>query len=130
MSRFDKEHEAEWRRAAERDAAMFVVGATVYRVKYDRIQAGIVRAVGRCNDPDAGIQEGGSRPYYGAGFLNAPGCNEEWVAQTYARYFFATEAEARRALERELEVRIEDKRRDVRRLEALLASVRAGSQTP
>lgn len=123
MSRFDKEHEAAWRRAEERDAEMFVVGATVYRPKYDRIQTGIVRTAGRCNHPAYGPSEGGRLPYYAATFLNAPGCNEEWVAQTFSEHFFATEAEAKRKLARDIESRIEDKRRDILRLEALLASV-------
>lgn len=127
MSRFDKEHEAAWKRQTEREAEAFVVGATVYRPKYDRIQTGIVRVVGRYDRPDGERVEGGRYPCYQATFVNAPGCNPEWVAQTFSYHFFATEAEARRKLARDLENRIEDKQRDLRRLEALLAVVRAGS---
>jgi hypothetical protein len=126
MSRFDTEHEAAWKRQAEREAEAFVVGATVYRPKYDRIQAGTVRTAGRCNNPDGGCVEDGRFPYYAASFLNAPGCNPEWVTQTFSYHFFATEAEARGKLVRDIENRIKDEQIQLRRLEALLASVRAG----
>ena len=43
MSRFDAEHERQWAEAAACDARDLVVGATVYRVMYGRIQEGVVR---------------------------------------------------------------------------------------
>ena len=128
MSRFDAQHEAAWRLQAEKDAAAFVVGATVYRPKDDRIQSGIVRRVGRCDRPDGNEDaEEGRFPCYRATFLNRPGGREEWASQTFSYRFFATEAEARDKLARDLENRIESAQRDLRRLEALLAAVRAGS---
>lgn len=118
------------REDAAKDAACahhFVVGATVYRARYDRVETGVVKRVSRCRIRGISPEEcdGGEYPYYVAQF------GSDWDAQTYAWRFFWDEAHARHALVEELQRRIAVKRREIQELEALAArTVAAGVSDP
>lgn len=120
MSRAAEEQAERWFVQQEKDDARdFVVGATVYRAAFDRIEEGVVRRVSRCDIPPGGggnvERADGKHPYYVAQFRS------DWVDQTYAWRWFAREEQARADLIRIVGGRIEDKRREIRELEALVA---------
>lgn len=132
MSRFDAEHEAEYKAQQARDAAAFTVGATVYRALRDRIETGTLRRVSRARvTPRTEEDEKhGTYPYYVAQFGGNSPFNGDWLGQTYSWEFFASEEEARAELIEQIENRIESKQREFLRevgdLHALRARVRAG----
>lgn len=128
MSRFDAEHERQWAEAAACDARDLVVGATVYRVMYGRIQEGVVRKVARCDNPDRGDAPDGKNPYYAAEFIKAPGCHGDWEAQTYSWKFFADRDRAVKRLLGQMETEIEDKRRELDKLVRRVAAIKSGEE--
>jgi hypothetical protein len=106
------------------NARDFVIGATVYRANFDRIEEGVVRKVGRCDDPNYGEKADGKYPYYLAEFKRGRGAaSGDWESQTFSWKWFATRDAARKKLRESIEGRIEDKRHDIRTLEQLLTKV-------
>lgn len=101
------------------------MGATVYRVKDDRIEAGTVHTVARCNDVDRPVAVADGRfPHYSARF------GSEWVSQTYSWRFFGRREEAVARLTARLERDVEDIDRHAATLRARIARIQSGEETP
>ena len=126
MSRFDAEHEAEWKRQQEQDARDFVVGAVVYRAHYDHVQEGIVREVDRTDRTDAEYDGHANGKYarYVAEFRRPGAAAGDWEHQTYSWRFFATKSEALRELVERIDGQILDAEREVEKLRKLRESVK------
>jgi hypothetical protein len=122
MSRFDQEHERQEAEQQRKDAAELVVGATVYRARYDRVETGVVRRVSRAKVTSSGgteEDEHGEYPYYVAQF----GGRGDWDGQTHSWKWFAQKERARRDLARQICNRIEERQREIKRLEGMLSQL-------
>lgn len=120
MSRAAEEAHAKWFAQHWIDCEeRFVVGATVYRVNWDRVEEGVVRRVERFNV----TRSDGDHPVYYAQFGGTNCYNGTWVDQTWAWKFFWTEVDARKELVKTLRDRIQGHNYEIKQIEKLIASL-------
>lgn len=126
----ERAHEERFLRHLEECKRDIVVGAKVYRAAWDRIEEGVVRRVSKCRfrstwgGGDFVEDETGDHDFYVAQFGgDASGHGGEWVEQTYQWRWFIDVEKAKKELVRQLRSRIEVKRHDIERLEAIIATM-------
>lgn len=118
MSRAAEEAAERWFEQHGKDCdEHFKVGVKVYRVYGHAIEEGVVRKVGRCDDPDYGDKPNGKYAYYAAEFR----C--QWVAQTFAWRFFWCAEHANAELGEEIDKEIAEKQRQIEKLKAQRATL-------
>ena len=127
MSRANEERWERWKAQNDIDCAKnFVVGAKVWRENYNEIQEGTVDKVSRCrySGYHGDLQEcaDGDQPYYLAQFGGHNQFTGDFVSQTFEIRFFSRPEFARYELLHQLRNQIEDKQREIDRLQKLVTS--------